>query len=193
MVENATMKKAKSERLITKFAAVYTPIVVGLAIILGGIVPLIICIANGFSNPSGVFSSYVYTALTCLVVSCPCALVVSVPLTYFAGIGAAAKNKIIVKGGISLENLAECDTIILDKTGTLTKAEFEVVNVLGEKEELLKIAKGLEINSTHPIARAINKLDVDYYKFDIEETPGFGIVGIKDNDKYYCGSKNYQK
>ena len=189
MVENATMKKAKSERFISKFATIYTPIVVGLALIIGGIVPLIISMVSGFENAGNIFPSYVYTALTCLVVSCPCALVVSVPLTYFAGIGANARKKIIVKGGINLEDLAKCDTIIMDKTGTLTKAEFEVVKVIGDESELLKIVKGLEINSTHPLAKAINKLDVDYYKFEIEETPGFGIIGNKDGVKYYCGSK----
>ena len=189
MVENATMKKAKSERFISKFAQIYTPIVVGLALILGGIVPLIISIVNNFNDVGNVFSSYIYAALTCLVISCPCALVISVPLSYFAGIGANAKNKIIVKGGIDLDNLSYVDTIIMDKTGTLTKAEFEITNVYGDKDEVLKIAKGLEINSTHPIAKAINKLDVDYYKFDIKETPGFGIVGNKDNINYVCGSK----
>ena len=189
MVENATMKKAKSERFITRFSVFYTPIVVSLAIIIGGIIPLIICFVNGFGGAGDTFSSYVYAALTCLVVSCPCALVVSVPLSYFAGIGACAKNKIIVKGGISLEDLAECDTVIMDKTGTLTKAEFEISKVYGDKEELLKIAKGLEINSTHPIAKAINKCECDYYGFKIEETPGFGIVGYKDDEKYICGSK----
>jgi len=188
MVENATMKKAKSERFISKFASIYTPIVVGLAIILGGLIPLIICFVNGFDNASSVFSPYVYAALVCLVVSCPCALVVSVPLTFFAGIGASAKKKIIIKGGISLEEMSKCDTVVLDKTGTLTKSAFEVVKVIGD-DEILKIAKGLEINSTHPLAQAVCKLDVDYYDFEIEETPGYGVVGIKDNIKYLCGSK----
>ncbi len=188
MVENATMKKAKSERFISKFASIYTPIVVGLAIILGGLIPLIICFVNGFDNASSVFSPYVYAALVCLVVSCPCALVVSVPLTFFAGIGASAKKKIIIKGGISLEEMSKCDTVVLDKTGTLTKSAFEVVKVIGD-DEILKIAKGLEINSTHPLAQAVCKLDVDYYDFEIEETPGYGVVGIKDNTKYLCGSK----
>ncbi|MBR6071237.1 MAG: cadmium-translocating P-type ATPase [Acholeplasmatales bacterium] len=189
MVENATMKKANSERFITKFARVYTPIVVGFALVLGGLVPLIICLINGFGNASSVFGSYIYAALTCLVVSCPCALVLSVPLSYFAGIGACARKKVIVKGGISIEELAKCDTIILDKTGTLTKAEFEVTKVYGDENEILKIAKGLEINSTHPLAKAINKINVDYYSFEVSETPGFGIVGFKDNIRYICGSK----
>ena len=189
MVENATMKKAKSERFISKFSSFYTPIVVGIALIIGGIAPLIICLVNGFNEAGGVFSSYLYAALTCLVVSCPCALVVSVPLTYFAGIGANARKKIIVKGGLSLEDLSLVDTVILDKTGTLTKAEFEITKIYGDEDEILKIAKGLEINSTHPIARAINKKEVSYLDFKIEETPGFGIVGFKDEIRYICGSK----
>ncbi len=188
MVENATMKKAKSEKFISKFAVIYTPIVVGLALILGGLIPLIICFVNGFDNAGSVFSPYVYAALVCLVVSCPCALVVSVPLTFFAGIGAGARKKIIIKGGISLEDMSECDTVILDKTGTLTKSSFEVVKVVGDSE-VIKIAKGLEINSTHPLAKAVCKMDSDYYDFEIEETPGYGVVGMKDNVKYLCGSK----
>lgn len=188
MVENATMRKAKSEKLITKFAHVYTPIVVGLALVLAIVVPCILGFINGFSL--GLFKDYIYAALTCLVVSCPCALVVSVPLTYFAGIGSNAKRKIIVKGGSYLEDLASCDTIIMDKTGTLTKASFGIVDIIGDdKEEILKIAKGLEINSTHPLAKAIIKEDCSYYSFEIEEKPGFGVTGKKDGSTYICGSK----
>jgi Cd2+/Zn2+-exporting ATPase len=187
MVENATMRKAKSERFITKFARIYTPIVVSFALLLALLPPTIIGLIDSFSGD--LYSKYIYAALTCLVVSCPCALVVSVPLTYFAGIGANAKKKIIVKGGNYLEDLALCDTIIMDKTGTLTKAKFEVVEIIGDnKEEIIKIAKGLEKYSTHPLALAINEYEGDSYDFEIEETPGFGIVGIKDNDKYICGS-----
>lgn len=187
MVENATMRKAKSERFITKFARVYTPIVVIFALLLALLPPTIIGLVDSFSGD--VYSKYIYAALTCLVVSCPCALVVSVPLSYFAGIGASAKKKIIVKGGNYLEDLALCDTIIMDKTGTLTKAKFEVVEIIGDnKEEIIKIAKGLEKYSTHPLALAINEYEGESYDFEIEETPGFGIVGIKDNDKYICGS-----
>lgn len=182
MVENATMKKAKSEQFITKFARIYTPTVVGLAVLLAFIPPLIL----GFGEH---FSTWLYRALSFLVVSCPCALVVSVPLSYFAGIGAGAKNKIIIKGGSYLEDLALCDTIILDKTGTLTKAMFEITDIIGEdKEEILKIAKGLEKNSTHPLALAIRGCEGDSYDFEIEETPGYGIIGYKDNVRYICGS-----
>ena len=182
MVENATMKKAKSEQFITKFARFYTPTVVLLALILAFIPPLFM----GFKEN---FSFWFKSALSCLVVSCPCALVVSVPLSYFAGIGANAKKKIIIKGGSYLEDLAICDTMILDKTGTLTKASFEITKIIGDNtEEILKIAKGLEKNSTHPLAQAIQKVEGEAYEFVIEETPGFGIIGTKDGIPYVCGS-----
>ncbi len=187
MVENATMKKAKSERFISKFAKIYTPIVVIFALFMALIVPTIIGLFNGFS--AALYQSFVKEALVCLVVSCPCALVVSVPLTYFAGIGANAKRKIIVKGGTYLEDLALADTIILDKTGTLTKAEFEVTKIISDDKDLvIKIAKGLEKNSTHPLAKAINKYKGEALDFEISEAPGFGVVGKKDNDIYICGS-----
>lgn len=182
MVENATMKKAKSEQFITKFARFYTPTVVLLALILAFLPPALL----GFKEN---FAFWFKSALSCLVVSCPCALVVSVPLSYFAGIGANAKKKIIVKGGSYLEDLALCDTIILDKTGTLTKASFEITKIIGEDtEEILKIAKGLEKNSTHPLAQAIHRIEGNAYDFMIEETPGFGIVGTMDGIVYICGS-----
>ena len=187
MVENATMRKAKSEKFLSKFAHFYTPIVVGLALCLAIIPPLIIGLINGFTTE--LWNGYIYVALVCLVVSCPCALVVSVPLTYFAGIGANARNKIIVKGGVTLETLSKVNKIVLDKTGTLTKASFKVNKVFGDNDEVLKIAKGLEKNSTHPLAKAINELDIEGYEFEIEETPGYGIIGNKDNIRYICGSK----
>lgn len=180
MVENATMNKAKSERFITKFARIYTPVVVGVAFMLAFLVPLFL----GFNEH---FSTWLYRALSFLVVSCPCALVISVPLSYFAGIGRAARNKIIIKGGSYLEDLALADTVILDKTGTLTRAEFEISKIIGEQEGL-RIAKGLERLSTHPIAKAINKYDIDYYEFTIEEEAGYGVIGYRDNIRYICGS-----
>lgn len=188
MVENATMRKAKSEKFITKFAKIYTPIVVIFALLLAILPPVIIGLINGFSKE--IWNSYIYAALTCLVVSCPCALVVSVPLTYFAGIGAAAKNKIIIKGGTYLEDLALVNKVVMDKTGTLTKAKFEVYDIVGEnKDEIIRIAKGLEKTSTHPLALAINKYPGDAYQMEVEETPGYGIKGVLNNDTYLCGSK----
>jgi len=182
MVENATMKKSKSEKFITKFAKYYTPIVVGLAFLLAFVPPLFM----GFSEN---FSIWAHRALSFLVVSCPCALVISVPLSYFAGIGAGAKNKIIIKGGSILEDLAVCDTFILDKTGTLTKAEFEITKIIGDEYEIIKIAKGLERMSNHPLAKAINSIDGDAYEFELEEAPGYGIIGHRNNVRYICGSK----
>lgn len=183
MVENATMNKAKSEQFITKFARFYTPIVVLLALVLAVVPPLFL----GFKEN---FAQWLYRALSCLVVSCPCALVVSVPLSYFAGIGAAARNKIIIKGGSYLEALALCDTIIMDKTGTITKSEFQIKKIIANDEaELLRIAKGLEINSNHPIAEAIKRVDSNYYNFEISESPGYGIIGKLDDDNFMCGSK----
>ena len=188
MVENATMRKAKSEKFITKFARIYTPIVVIFALLLAILPPVIIGLINGFTKD--IWNSYIYAALTCLVVSCPCALVVSVPLTYFAGIGAAAKNKIIIKGGTYLEDLALVNKIVMDKTGTLTKATFEVCDIIGDdKDEIIKIAKGLEKASTHPLASAINKYPGEAYDMEIEEAPGYGIKGKLNNDIYLCGNK----
>ncbi len=186
MVENATMRKSKSEKIISKFAHIYTPIVVGLALALAIIPPVIIGLINGFST--NVFKDYLYVALLCLVVSCPCALVVSVPLTFFAGIGANAKEKIIIKGATYLDTLANVDTIVMDKTGTLTKASFEVTKIYGDNE-IMGIAKGLEKNSTHPLALAINNYPYDnVIDLEIEEIIGYGILGKKDNDNYLIGS-----
>ena len=186
MVENATMRKAKSEKIISKFAHIYTPIVVSLALILAIIPPLILGFINGFS--AEVFKEYLYVALLCLVVSCPCALVVSVPLTYFAGIGAAAKRKIVIKGASYLDSLANVKCIVMDKTGTITKGQFEITKIIGDAE-IIKIAKGLEKNSNHPLALAINNYPGDSYDFEIEETPGYGIKGVLNDDIYLIGSK----
>ena len=186
MVENATMRKAKSEKIISKFAHIYTPIVVSLALILAIIPPLILGFINGFS--AEVFKEYLYVALLCLVVSCPCALVVSVPLTYFAGIGAAAKRKIVIKGASYLDSLANVKCIAMDKTGTITKGQFEITKIIGDAE-IIKIAKGLEKNSNHPLALAINNYPGDSYDFEIEETPGYGIKGVLNDDIYLIGSK----
>ena len=186
MVENATMRKAKSEKIISKFAHIYTPIVVSLALILAIIPPLILGFINGFS--ADVFKEYLYVALLCLVVSCPCALVVSVPLTYFAGIGAAAKRKIVIKGASYLDSLANVKCIAMDKTGTITKGQFEITKIIGDAE-IIKIAKGLEKNSNHPLALAINNYPGDSYDFEIEETPGYGIKGVLNEDICLIGSK----
>ena len=184
MIENATMKKAKSEKFITKFAHYYTPVIVALAIIVAFIPPIFLGFVDNIEE-------WGYKALSFLVVSCPCALVISVPLTYFAGIGAGAKNKIIIKGGSYLEDLALVENVVMDKTGTITKASLHVEKIITDydKEEVIKIVKGLEANSNHPIALAIKELDGDAYNLEIIEEPGYGIVGYDKDNKYYAGNR----
>ncbi|NLX63809.1 MAG: cadmium-translocating P-type ATPase [Clostridiaceae bacterium] len=150
MVENAARKKAVSERFITRFAAVYTPVVVGVAALLTVIPPLLF---------NGDFSQWIYRALVFLVVSCPCALVISIPLGFFGGIGAASKRGILVKGGNYLEALAKVNTMVFDKTGTLTNGSFEVTEIINEnsftKEQVLYYAAHAEAFSSHPLAVSV--------------------------------------
>ena len=160
LVENASSKKAKSENFITKFAAYYTPIVVIIAVILAIVPPLIIEGAN--------FRDWLYRALSFLVVSCPCALVISIPLSFFGGIGGASKMGVLVKGSNYLEALSNAETMVFDKTGTLTEGVFEVQNVepIGiSKEKLLEIAAYAEYYSNHPISKSIKKA----YNKEIDE------------------------
>lgn len=175
LVENASSKKSKSENFITKFARYYTPIVVIIAVILAIVPPLII---KGAS-----FSEWLYRALSFLVVSCPCALVISIPLSFFGGIGGAAKRGILIKGSNYLEQLANIEIMVFDKTGTLTEGIFEVQKISAIKiseQELLKIAAYSENYSNHPIAlsvkRAYNK-EIDEKQIQrTEELSGFGIA-----------------
>lgn len=184
LVENAYGKKAKSENFITKFAKYYTPSVVILALLLAFVPPIF----------WGNLTDWVFRALTFLVVSCPCALVISVPLGFFCGIGGASKYGILIKGGSYLEMLNKANTFVFDKTGTLTTGEFSIIDIKPnniELEELLKVTASIEANSNHPIAKGITKsyngeLIND---FEIEELGGFGIKAIKDNDIYLVGSK----
>ncbi len=150
LVENAASRKAKAESFITRFAAVYTPAVVVCAVLLA-IVP---SLALGY-NDSAVWLNWVTRALTFLVVSCPCALVISVPMSFFGGIGAAGKLGILVKGGNFLELLGKADTLVLDKTGTITKGAFEVASVTGERDTVLLAAAQAEYFSNHPVARSV--------------------------------------
>ena len=150
LVENASSKKAKAERFITRFAAVYTPAVVGFGVLIAVLPPLITAYNDG-----AVWSEWISRALTFLVVSCPCALVISVPMSFFGGIGAASKRGILVKGGNYLEILNKTDTLVLDKTGTVTKGSFEVVRVIGEREKVLSAAALAEKSSLHPIALSV--------------------------------------
>ena len=175
LVENASSKKSKSEKFITKFAKYYTPIVVIIAVILAIVPPLII---NGAT-----FSEWIYRALSFLVVSCPCALVISIPLSFFGGIGGASKNGILIKGSNYLEALASLETIVFDKTGTLTEGVFDVqkISPVGlTEEELLEIATLAEWYSNHPIAKSIkkayNKNAEEVKVKDIKEISGKGII-----------------
>lgn len=173
LVENASSRKAKAETFITKFARVYTPIVVGLAILLAIVPPLLMGESWGV---------WVYRACSFLVVSCPCALVISVPLSFFGGLGAASKQGILMKGSNYLEAVASLDTVVFDKTGTLTTGRFQVTDVTpvsGTREELLHLAALGEYHSNHPIAlsvkeeygRPINPADVG----ETEEISGHGV------------------
>ncbi len=189
LVENASNKKAPTEKFITKFAKVYTPIVVIVAIVVAIIPPLILKDAT--------FSEWIYKALSILVVSCPCALVVSIPLGFFSGIGAASKKGILVKGGNYLEALKESEVVVFDKTGTLTKGVFKVTEINTEnisESELLEITAIGESHSNHPIAKSIiqaygkdiNKEEIKNYK----EISGYGIeASIRDNNVLIGNSK----
>ncbi|MBQ3489532.1 MAG: cadmium-translocating P-type ATPase [Clostridia bacterium] len=149
LVENASSKKAKAENFISKFSRFYTPAVVSAAVLLAVIPPLF----------DGAWSSWIYRALTFLVISCPCALVISVPLTFFGGIGGASKCGILIKGGNYIEALSRCETVVFDKTGTLTKGTFAITSIHAEKHTdentLLYYAAIAESNSNHPIAKSI--------------------------------------
>lgn len=181
LVENASSRKSKSENFISKFAKYYTPIVVIIALLLATAVPF-------FTDKN--YSSWIYRALSFLVVSCPCALVISIPLSFFSGIGAASKEGILIKGSNYLESLSKVSTIVFDKTGTLTKGVFKVqkINAIGiSKDKLLSFATTAEAFSTHPIAKALKeeyKKDIDLSKVvKHEELAGFGIhAKIQEND-----------
>ena len=180
MVENATANKSKTENFITKFAKIYTPVVVFLAVALT-VLPTIVV---------GDFQQWLSRALVFLVASCPCALVLSVPLTFFSGIGAVSKKDALVKGSTYLQTLSGLNTLVVDKTGTITKGEFTVVETDG-KDDVMKVAASLERFSNHPIAQAIVKsYKGDYIDFDTtEELAGYGLMGVKDGDKYFVGSQ----
>lgn len=180
LVENASNNKSNTESFITKFARFYTPIVVILAIMLG-IIPSIIT-----RNPS----TWIYRALCFLVVSCPCALVISVPLSFFAGIGAASRYKILIKGSNYLEAYKNAEIFVFDKTGTLTKGVFKVNEIISnDKEKTLMYAAIAEANSNHPIARSIvSAYNKEPNKSDIKDIPGYGIVSKYGNDTIYCGN-----
>ena len=186
LVENASDKKSSSENFITRFARVYTPIVVGVAVLLAVLPPLI---------AGGGWKDWIYRALSFLVVSCPCALVISVPLSFFGGIGGAGKLGILVKGSNYLEALAKTETVVFDKTGTLTEGRFEVAELNAEegfdRESVLFFAACAESMSTHPIARSIvNECgqEVEGRAESISETAGEGVSARVDGRDVLAGN-----
>lgn len=186
MVENASGKKAKTELKMTRFARVYTPIVV--------IAALILAIVPNFFPTQISWQEWLIRACTFLVISCPCALVLSIPLGYFAGIGSASKKGILVKGGNYLEILSQIDTIVFDKTGTLTNGSFEVTNIYGDDpKECLRLAAIAESYSTHPIAQSIQKeygKEIDKNELvHVEEIAGHGIKGEYQGKILLAGNK----
>ena len=179
LVENASSRKSRSENFITKFARVYTPVVVFSALALAIIPPLINLIM--LSRPAH-WHDWIYRALTFLVISCPCALVISIPLSFFAGIGGASREGILIKGSNYLEMLSKAGIVVFDKTGTLTKGVFEVTEIKAEnidKEELLKYAASAEKYSNHPIALSIKKAAADLEIFEPQSTEEIAGKGIK--------------
>lgn len=192
LIENASSKKANAEKFITKFASVYTPIVIALALILAFIPPLFI--------EGAIYSDWIERALVFLVISCPCALVVSIPLSFFSAIGAVSKKGVLVKGANYIEKLTEIQEIIFDKTGTLTKGVFQVTRVESfnlDKNELLEYAALVESFSTHPIAKAIvNAYDKELNLKEVsscEELSGLGIKAKIKNKDILVGNERLLK
>lgn len=192
MVENSSMKKSRSENFITRFAKYYTPIVCYSALALA-IIPPLVSLIIGVSPE---WQKWVIRALTFLVISCPCALVISIPLSFFGGIGCASTNGILVKGSNYLEALASTGYVVFDKTGTLTKGVFEVNGVFAENgfdsHELLEYAAYAENASSHPISLSLkkaygNKIDADKVS-GIEEIAGHGVSAVVDGRKVYAGN-----
>ncbi len=184
LVENASAKKAKSEQFITRFARWYTPCVVIAALLLAAVPSLV----------SGFDTKYIYSALSFLVVSCPCALVISVPLSFFGGIGGASARGILIKGGIAMEQLAECGTVVFDKTGTLTDGTFEITRIIPAEnrteKELLAIAAAAEQGSNHPAAMAVMRgFEGVPEKADITEIAGRGVKAIISGRTILAGSR----
>ena len=192
LVENASSKKSNSEQFITKFARNYTPVVVIIAVFLAIIPPLVI--------DGATFSDWIYRALAFLVVSCPCALVISIPLSFFGGIGGASKKGVLVKGSNYLEALAETEIVVFDKTGTLTKGVFNVQEIHPEgvsKEELLELTAHAESYSNHPISLSLKRAyskEIDNGRIsDVEEISGHGVIATVDGKKVMVGNIKLMK
>ncbi|MFP5493513.1 heavy metal translocating P-type ATPase [Parvimonas sp. G1641] len=192
LVENASSKKSNSEQFITKFARYYTPVVVIIAVFLAIIPHLVI--------DGATFSDWIYRALAFLVVSCPCALVISIPLSFFGGIGGASKKGVLVKGSNYLEALAETEIVVFDKTGTLTKGVFNVQEIHPEgvsKEELLELTAHAESYSNHPISLSLKRAyskEIDNGRIsDVEEISGHGVIATVDGKKVMAGNIKLMK
>jgi len=188
LVQNATSRKSKTELLIRRLAKIYTPIVVYLAIA--------ICIIPYFFVADYVFSDWLYRALIFLVISCPCALVISIPLGYFGGLGAASANGLLFKGATFLDQLTKVNTLVMDKTGTVTKGVFKIkdIEITGNftEAEFMKLLMAIEAKSTHPIAKAIMEYSADINLFeatDIQEIAGKGLKGIVNGKHILVGNK----
>ncbi len=199
LVENSQANKSKSETFITRFSKYYTPAVVICAVLLGVLPPLIIGMRD-----SDVWRDWVYRAMNFLVISCPCALVISVPLSYFGGIGRASKSGVLVKGSNYLDMLSKCDTVVFDKTGTLTKGVFKVSGIYPEngidEKSLIRIAAEAEKYSDHPISRSlkeyaaqINVLDKNIGLTDVTEVAGQGVIATQDGKKIYVGNEKLMR
>jgi len=188
LVENSSAQKAKPEKFITKFAKYYTPIVCCSAVALAVLVPLITHFTVG-GELGALFVKWINTALVCLVISCPCALIISVPLTYFGGIGTAAKYGILIKGATYLDEISKVKTVAMDKTGTLTKGEFSITGVVAEdKDKALSVAAAIEKHSSHPVARPFIALETPYTAINAEEVAGRGIRAEINGEIALCGN-----
>ena len=192
MVENASSRKSKSEAFITRFARYYTPAVCFCALLLA-IVPAFVGVAT---ETEVVYQDWIYRALTFLVISCPCALVISIPLGFFAGLGGASREGVLIKGSNYLEMLSGVDTVVFDKTGTLTQGVFEVSEVNCKditREHLIEYAAAAEMSSPHPIAASLIRahgMDIDRSRVtDVEDIPGKGVIAMVDGRKVAVGNR----
>ena len=197
LVENSSSKKSRSENFITKFAKYYTPAVCYGALALAVLPPLVRMFAMGL-DPS--FGDWIYRALTFLVISCPCALVISIPLSFFAGLGGASHEGVLVKGSNYLETLAGVKCVVFDKTGTMTQGVFEVIGVHHsklEEQKLLEYAAHAECHSTHPISKSLCKAyqgKIDQSRVtDVEEIGGNGIIAVVDGKKITVGNSKLMR
>ena len=191
MVENASSRKSKSEAFITKFAKIYTPLVCLSALLLA-IVPAILGLTTDMEI---VYQDWIYRALTFLVISCPCALVISIPLGFFAGLGGASREGVLIKGSNYLEMLSMVDTVVFDKTGTLTQGVFEVTDVRYSdisREHLIEYAAAAEMSSPHPIAASLIRahgMDIDRSRVtDVEDVSGKGVIATVDGKRVAVGN-----